>query len=828
MPDPLLTPVIFLSPEELLHERVFPIRHQILNSNQDTVADTNPAHDALPASASPEELSTLHSPNADLETPPEANLATPSPLDSSEIPHAVDQLTLPLTIITAENAAASLPVLLSEALEPSVSLDDVSAINLGDEGLSKRRTTERILILAVDSDSSTPPSVHVPDEDSTMSFRCEDEPIHLPGAIQRYGALVAFKSDTTGHFKVRIASENTGELLKRTPEELFRLDCFIDTLDANMKGNMIARIKNALRNNEGPSANTNLDVFTTSIIAPNGDDVPLWCALHIAHGTNDLIICEFEQLSEFFGPNGMHQNPPPDIPMSKMDNNITPEEKARSTKSGSKPLRVLQVAQDPGVGVASSPMDLFNTLSEAQQQLSAPTSVQGVLDTVVGLISELTGHHRVMFYKFDLLKNGCVDSELVVPHASDDFFRGLQFPASDIPEQARELYKLNRIRILFSRDEETARLVCRNETDFETKLDLTHSYLRAMSPIHIRYLKNMGVRSSMSVSIVINDDLWGLIACHSYGAEGLRVTLPIRELCRNIGECASMNIQRLLLLQRIQARAPLSIPPSTKSASGFIAASSKDLLNIFGADFGLLSIRDEARAIGRLDPYREALAILAYVQSKRFTSVYTSQNIVKDFHDMKYEPGINIISGLLVVPLSMGGSDFLVFFRKGQLNKVHWAGNPYVKQHSKGFGLEPRSSFKRWTESVVGVSKDWTEDQMETAIILSLLYGRFVEIWRQKEAASQKSRMTRLLMRNAAHEVRTPLNAIINYLELALENKLDETTLDSLEKAHKASKSLVYVIDDLLNLTKAEDSKLEAPQEVFDLGATGKFVVGKM
>ena len=73
--------------------------------------------------------------------------------------------------------------------------------------------------------------------------------------------------------------------------------------------------------------------------------------------------------------------------------------------------------------------------------------------------------------------------------------------------------------------------------------------------------------------------------------------------------------------------------------------------------------------------------------------------------------------------------------------------------------------------------------------------------------------------------VRTPLNAIINYLELALENKLDESTLDTLEKAHKASRSLVYVIDDLLNLTKAEEGKIEAPQEVFDLGATGQFTM---
>ena len=104
----------------------------------------------------------------------------------------------------------------------------------------------------------------------------------------------------------------------------------------------------------------------------------------------------------------------------------------------------------------------------------------------------------------------------------------------------------------------------------------------------------------MSVSVVINSDLWGLIACHGYGDKGIRVTLPIRELCRNIGDCAATNIERLLMLQRIEARkAPTKTPP-TQNPAGFIAASSADLLRVFGADFGLLSIQDEARAIGKL------------------------------------------------------------------------------------------------------------------------------------------------------------------------------------------------------------------------------------
>jgi signal transduction histidine kinase len=175
----------------------------------------------------------------------------------------------------------------------------------------------------------------------------------------------------------------------------------------------------------------------------------------------------------------------------------------------------------------------------------------------------------------------------------------------------------------------------------------------------------------------------------------------------------------------------------------------------------------------------------------------------------------------LVIPLSLGGGDFLVFFRKGQLREIRWAGNPYEKITRAGSEyLEPRTSFRRWTETVIGMSTEWTEDQKETAAVLGLLYGRFIEIWRQKESAGSNNRMTRLLIRNSSHEVRTPLNAIVNYLELALENPIDDNTREILTKAHKASRSLIYVIDDLLNLTKAEDGPITSPVETFDLGAT--------
>lgn len=289
---------------------------------------------------------------------------------------------------------------------------------------------------------------------------------------------------------------------------------------------------------------------------------------------------------------------------------------------------------------------------------------------------------------------------------------------------------MNKVRLLYDRDLETARLVCRSVEDLETPLDLSFSYLRAMSPIHIKYLANMAVRSSMSISINAFNELWGLIACHTYGSKGMRVSFPIRKMCRLVGDTASRNIERLSYASRLQARKLINTVPTDANPSGYIIASSEDLLKLFDADFGLLSIHDETKILGKLEQSQEALAMLEYLRLRKINSVITSQDIKQDFPDLVYPPGFKIIAGLLLVPLSVGGTDFITFFRSGVTREVKWAGNPYekfVKEGTEGY-LEPRKSFKTWREVVVGKCRDWTEEQVETAAVLCLVYGKFIEV----------------------------------------------------------------------------------------------------
>jgi light-regulated signal transduction histidine kinase (bacteriophytochrome) len=655
--------------------------------------------------------------------------------------------------------------------------------------------------------------------DTGTLFRCEDEPIHIPGSIQGFGLLVAL--DHQQGLLTRVVSENSQEIIGYTPDQLFALPTFTNILSGEHVENFLDHLdfvqSGANVENNGP------EVFGLSVCSPTQDELKLWCAMHINDQQPHLVICEFELEDDQKNP--LASGVPTQPAEGTLGSEPSIEDWFASTRSASKPLRLSRSArQQPNMTLAA--IEVSNVISQAQEQLDAQSTLQGLLDVLVGLVQDLTGFHRAMVYQFDQAWNGRVVAEILNPQTSKDLYRGLHFPAGDIPRQARDLYKINKVRLLYDRDQETARFVCRSTEDLASPLDLTHSYLRALSPIHSAYLRNMAVRSSLSISITAFGDLWGLVACHSYGLNPHRIPFPTRKICRIIGDVASRNIERLSYTSRLQTRTLINTVPTKKNPSGYITASSEELLSLFQASLGVLVIRDETRMLGKvrdMDMSQEVIAILGYLRKKSMTKIISSTKIEKDFVDLDYPSDFKTIAGLLIVPLSSRGQDFVVFFRGPQTQEVKWAGNPHEKD-IEGH-LMPRKSFKIWNATVTG-SKEWSEEEVETAAVLCLVYGKFIEIWRQKEAALQNSQITRILLANSAHEVRTPLNAIINYLEIALEGDLNEEARENLTKSYSASKSLIYVINDLLDLTATVEGGDLTQYEPFDIQGVLQQVTG--
>jgi light-regulated signal transduction histidine kinase (bacteriophytochrome) len=318
----------------------------------------------------------------------------------------------------------------------------------------------------------------VADKEGPAYRRCEDEPIQTPGAIQSFGALIGLKYSKQGQLEVRIASENTRKVLGYGPEQLFALPSFLDVLKHDVRDEIVARIHQVLKSGNETMDETRLDVFRIILTFPYEPETRLWCAIHLSPNVEGLVICEFEAYSDaFYLKDAGDAQIVPVTPVRLGNSEASAEDLKKSTTSLSKPLPVIEVARKKQ-NKEFSTLDVFNAMTQAQKQIAACTTVQAVFDVVVGIIAELTGFHRVMFYRFDSQKNGCVEAELLNPNASTDVYRGksivviisvlicitnfltgLHYPASDIPKQARKLYIINRIRVLHDRDAPTARLV---------------------------------------------------------------------------------------------------------------------------------------------------------------------------------------------------------------------------------------------------------------------------------------------------------------------------------------------------------------------------------
>ncbi|GAA5980690.1 hypothetical protein JCM11641_000177 [Rhodosporidiobolus odoratus] len=681
--------------------------------------------------------------------------------------------------------------------------------------------------------------------------RCEDEPIHCPGAVQAFGVLIVFDLEDSGHMKVKQVSENAGFVLGLPPRFLFRAKCLTQLFDEDEAEALQDAIE-SLQDRDADETNDEVGPYTFLLsgqgIPGTGDtdaqsrerfEWECHAAIHRPSPASqpDRFVLELELADDQLNPlttvaseSMLPEERGSFLSSEESDNGINPtaEDLLESTVSIVKPLRALTRMREKrrkngrkGKGLGE--VDIVGLLSQINDQLSKAENLETFLKVTAGVFRELTEFDRVMIYQFDEAWNGRVVAEQVDMNKTRDLFRGLNFPASDIPAQARELYRINKVRLLYDRDQPTARLCCRNIDEVDSPLDMTHCHLRAMSPIHIKYLHNMGVRSSMSISITAFGDLWGLVSCHTYGRYGHRISFPVRQLCKLLGQSVSHQLERISVASRLQARKLINTASSEENPGGFIIAKADDLLDLFHADFGILSIGDEAKILGPVSNSQELLAVLEYLRIKQYTDMISSQDIGADFPDIEYPNGFQLIAGMLSIPLSTEGKDFIVFFRRGQQTEVRWAGNPYANKTAPSHEnrhLEPRKSFKVWSETVVGKSREWTDEEKETASVLCLVYGKFIAVWREKESALAASQLTNLLLANASHEVRTPLNAIINYLELALDGPIQGEVRENLQRSHTASKSLIHVINDLLDLTRTEKGNDLYLTDPFDLAET--------
>jgi light-regulated signal transduction histidine kinase (bacteriophytochrome) len=625
----------------------------------------------------------------------------------------------------------------------------------------------------------------------------QDTILCTAGVIQGSGILLVLQlTGESGNLPVQAVSDNSKRLIGRTPRELLSLKSFTSIIKETQIDEFVEQI-DLVQSRETDTVANRFEAFTISMSTSTDQFRDFWCIMHQTDNHSASIICEFElheneRAAECQGRSPLHS------PSNTMTGTAPPENYAQSVHSHKRPLVGRRTGEKRRC--SSIAMDTLNTLSQVQDRLAIVPDVESLLKVAVETVKDLTGFHRVMVYQFDQNYNARVVTEHADMRAAAGAFLGRTFAAPKFTSEPKDSHRLNKLRMLYDRDIDSARVVCSASRVLQHPLDLTYSYLRAASHDHHEFLVDLAVRSYISISIRAFGRPWGLITCHSYGLRGMHVSFPTRRICHLLSDVVSGHIERLSYVSQLQAGNLVNTLPIPQESPGYLGTSLELLLRPLGADFGILSVRNTTLIFGPLEQPQDALVMLAYLRMKTVTSVLASTNITTDFVDLRCPFTLRSLGGILAVPLLGETNDFIVFFRKPNTKGLEQTGKSDDAPIEKTMRPPELPKNSEAPERTAVDCQNWTHGEVEIASVFAFLYAKLIAIWGHNKAALQSSRLIQLLLENTAHEIRTPLNAVINYLELALEGSLDKGAREKAEESQRASQSLLHFVHQLLKL----------------------------
>ena len=362
--------------------------------------------------------------------------------------------------------------------------------------------------------------------------------------------------------------------------------------------------------------------------------------------------------------------------------------------------------------------ELLEHLGESVNRFTDASTVGALCDSVVRRVRDMVGYDRVMVYKFDPAGHGNIISEARDPRLES--LLGHRYPTTDIPQRARELYVRNRLRMLVDVYSEQALLMPRHLPDSSDDLDMSMCQLRSMSPLHLQYLKNMGVTSTLVVSVIREGRLWGLIACHHYAPRNL--CFSVRAAAGLLAEVISTRIaaienyahaQVAIQVRRLEQR----LIDATSTEGDWALAlfrNPQTLLQPLDASGAALCYDGDFHVSGETPSTPELRALVHWIDEQQSETPFNCSSISRI--NPQFQSLTVTASGVLAVRLSASKADYLIWFRKEQLQSVVWAGNPAKTIVSNNpLELSPRRSFAAWSEMVRGTALPWSAGEVALA-----------------------------------------------------------------------------------------------------------------
>jgi len=352
------------------------------------------------------------------------------------------------------------------------------------------------------------------------------------------------------------------------------------------------------------------------------------------------------------------------------------------------------------------------------RRIDSETDIEPLSKAVARLVRATLGYDRVMVYRF--LHN---DAGRVIAEAKNTdlaSYLGHHFPAGDIPAQARRLYIENWVRVIGDTRFTPVALMPRL-SDGEAPVDMSHAHLRSVSPIHCEYLRNMGVSASMSISIVVDGQLWGLVACHHDSPKTL--SIPLRMAAELFGQYLSLHISaienRQAKVASIATRKKLDAIISTIDREVPVEMTLKRKLNEFSSliacDGTGVWTDGEWTAVGVVPDDKDVEQLMSTIAAQAGRRIWDTQNLKSLIGDSGAYG--QRVAGMLAIPLSPVADDYLCFFRSEEAFELSWAGEPVKNEviTESGSRLSPRGSFETWREDVQDQSLPWTDADLVVA-----------------------------------------------------------------------------------------------------------------
>lgn len=462
--------------------------------------------------------------------------------------------------------------------------------------------------------------------------------------------------------------------------------------------------------------------------------------------------------------------------------------------------------------------DVYTQTIQFVTQMNKTKSLKDLCALVAEGTREITGYDRVMIYRFDEQYNG----EVFAESCREDLepFLGLHYPHTDIPAQARELYIKNQLRLIVDVDYHPVPVFTIDD-DEDKNLDLSLSILRSTSPIHVEYLKNMGVGATLTISLIHHDKLWGLIACHHYSKKN--ISPEIRLAAKLQGEFITsqidirqsndefINAQKTTLA--LEYLTSLEVPITQESLEKIVVT--PQLLDICNAAGVCIVSRKKFYKNGLVPSDEEITLMISQIISQNNLGIFSTNKLDSHISGISQN---TIVAGIIYH--SLGNNDHIIWFRPETVSEINWGGEPEKSIIKDQNGLHPRNSFNIWKQIVKNQSIRWEQYEINASVQYAhTLHNHLIMIMLSEEEEKYRNQSEVLKETNSeleninwisTHDLQEPLRKI----QLITSKMLTEPDIisaeslsDSLKRVSKSASRMRGLLEDILKYTRIKNTR---------------------